>query len=220
MKSGKAEHFSENEGLPNNVVYSVLPDNEGNLWLSTNRGICKFNIKTHKVRNYDVFDGLQGYEFNSGAYCKSGKGEMFFGGLNGVNYFYPVEVKDNPFIPSVVITSIISFDQSLPVDGSKIKLSYNHNFISFDFVSLDYSNPRNNKYKYILEGFDKSWINAGTRRFANYTNLEPGEYKFRVLGSNNDEVWKDKGAFVSFIIYPPFWKTWWFYISVLVFGDG
>jgi ligand-binding sensor domain-containing protein/signal transduction histidine kinase len=220
IKSGKAEHFSENEGLPNNVVYSLLPDNDGNIWLSTNKGLCKFNLNTHSVRNYDVSDGLQGYEFNSGAYYKSKNGEMFFGGLNGVNYFYPADVKDNPHIPSVVITSVNSLERRLPVDGSVIKLSYNHDFISFDFVSLDYTNPRNNKYKYMLEGFDKTWINAGTRRFANYTNLEPGEYKFRVQGSNNDEVWNSKGASISFIIYPPFWRTWWFYILVLVFGAG
>jgi ligand-binding sensor domain-containing protein/anti-sigma regulatory factor (Ser/Thr protein kinase) len=220
MKSGKAEHFSENEGLPNNVVYSILPDHVGNLWLSTNKGLCKFNMNTHIVRNYDISDGLQGYEFNSGAYYLNRKGEMFFGGLNGINYFYPSGVIDNPYIPSVVITSVMSFDRDLHNDGGLIKLSYNHNFISFDFVSLDYTNPRNNQYKYMLEGFDKTWINAGTRRFANYTNLEPGEYKFRVLGSNNDQVWNSKGASVSFIIYPPFWRTWWFYLLVLAFGAG
>lgn len=218
--SGKAEHYSENEGLPNNVVYSVIPDNKGNLWLSTNKGLCKFNMNTHSVRNYDISDGLQGFEFNSGAYYKNKKGEIFFGGLNGVNYFFPSDIKDNPYIPTIVITSILSFDKNLSYDGDILKLPFNHNFISFEFVSLDYTNPRNNKYKYMLEGFDKSWINAGTRKFANYTNLEPGAYKFRVLGSNNDEVWNNRGASVSIIIYPPFWMTWWFYILILILTVG
>ncbi len=210
-------HYTEKDGLPNNSVVGILADDEGNLWLSTGKGLSKFNPKTETFRNYDVSDGLQGNEFDGvKAYLKSKTGEMFFGGLNGFNTFYPEQVKDNPHIPPIVITDFKKFNESVKLGTSisetkEIKLSYKDNFFGFEFAALDYTNPHKNQYAYKLEGFDKDWIYSGTRRYATYTNLDGGTYVFRVKGSNNDSVWNEEGTSVKIIITPPPWKTWWAY---------
>ncbi len=206
-------YYSEDDGLPNNVVYGILGDERGNLWLSTNNGLSKFNPRTERFRNYDVNDGLQSNEFNGGSYYKSGSGEMFFGGINGFNAFYPDSIKDNPYVPPIIVTGIKKFDELVSVDvseGDEIELSYKDKYLTFEFVALDYTNPRKNQYAYRMEGFDEDWIAAGTRRFATYTNLDPGEYIFRVKGSNSDGVWNEEGVSVVIAIAPPFWSTWWF----------
>lgn len=210
-------HYTEKDGLPSNSVVGILSDDEGNLWLSTGKGLSKFNPKTEKVRNYDISDGLQGNEFDGvKAYLKTKHGEMFFGGLNGFNAFYPEQVKDNPHIPPIVITDFKIFDKSVKLDSAisetkEIKLSYKANFFGFEFAALDYTNPKKNQYAYKLEGFDKDWIYSGSRRYATYTNLDGGTYTFRVKGSNNDGVWNEEGTSIKLIITPPPWKTWWAY---------
>jgi len=212
--------FTKNDGLPNNVIYGILGDNHGNLWLSTNKGLSKFNPQTETFKNYDVTDGLQSNEFNKGAYYTSNNGEMFFGGINGFNSFYPDSIKDNPYIPPVVITkfkkfnTIIKFDIS---DTEEIELSYRDKYLSFEFVALDYTNPQQNQYRYTMKGFDEDWIDAGTRRFATYTNLDPGKYIFKVKGSNSDGKWNEQGVSIKIVIKPPFWKSWWFIIISAVF---
>jgi PAS domain S-box-containing protein len=215
-------HYTEKDGLPNNSVVGILADDEGYLWLSTGKGLSKFNPKTEKFRNYDVSDGLQGNEFDGvKAYLKTKDGEMFFGGLNGFNAFYPEQVKDNPHIPPIVITNLKIFDKSVKLDTAisetkAIKLSYKDNFFGFEFSALDYTNPQKNQYAYRLEGFDKDWIYSGNRRYATYTNLNGGTYTFRVKGSNNDGVWNEEGTSLKIIITPPPWKTWWAYTLYLV----
>jgi ligand-binding sensor domain-containing protein/signal transduction histidine kinase len=224
-KNKKTEYFSEKKGLPNNVVYGILPDETGNLWLSTNKGLVKFNKASGRVRVYDPSDGLQSYEFNSNAFCKGRSGEMFFGGVNGYNAFFPAGVQDNSSVPPVVITAVYSLSKIIKEEitgnaNNPEELSYSDNFLTFDFVSLDYTNTRCNKYSYKLEGFDKGWIDAGNRRFAMYTNLPPGEYTFFVRGSNSDDVWNNAGASFNFIINPPFYRTWWFYLLSFVLLAG
>jgi PAS domain S-box-containing protein len=210
-------HYTDKDGLPNNSVVGILADDEGNLWLSTGKGLSKFNPKSETFRNYDVSDGLQGNEFDGvKAYFKSKTGEMFFGGLNGFNAFYPEQVKDNPHIPPIVLTDFGKFDGSVKLDTAisetkEIKLSYKDRFFWFEFAALDYTNPSKNQYAYKLEGFDKDWIYSGTRRYASYTNLDGGTYTFRVKGSNNDGVWNEEGTSLKIIITPPPWKTWWAY---------
>ncbi len=210
-------HYTEKDGLPNNTIAGILADDEGNLWLSTGKGLSKFNPQTETFRNYDVSDGLQGNEFDGvKAYLKSQTGEMFFGGLNGFNAFYPEQVKDNPHIPPIVLTDFKKFNDSVKLDTAisetqEIKLSYKDNFFGFEFAALDYTNPSKNQYAYKLEGFDKDWIYSGNRRYASYTNLDGGTYPFRVKGSNNDGVWNEEGTSVKIIITPPPWKTWWAY---------
>ncbi len=215
-------HYTEKDGLPNNSVLGILGDDEGHLWLSTGKGLSKFNPETETFRNYDVGDGLQGNEFGGiKAYFKRKTGEMFFGGLNGFNAFYPEQVKDNPHIPPIVITDFRIFDKSVKLDTAisetkEIKLSYKDNFFGFEFAALDYTNPQKNQYAYKLEGFDKDWIYSGTRRYATYTSLDGGTYTFRVKGSNNDGVWNEEGASLKIIITPPPWKTWWAYTLYVV----
>ena len=215
-------HYTEKDGLPNNSVVGILADDEGNLWLSTGKGLSKFNPQTETFRNYDVSDGLQGNEFDGvKAYLKSKTGEMFFGGLNGFNAFYPEQVKDNPHIPPIVITDFKKFNESVKLDTAisetkEIKLPYKDKFFGFEFAALDYTNPKKNQYAYKLEGFDKDWIYAGTRRYATYTNLDGGTYTFRVKGSNHDGVWNEEGTSIKIIITPPPWKTWWAYTLYVV----
>jgi PAS domain S-box-containing protein len=215
-------HYTEKDGLPNNSVVGILADDQGNLWLSTGKGLSKFNPKTETFRNYDVSDGLQGNEFDGvKAYFKSKTGEMFFGGLNGFNAFYPEQVKDNPHIPPIVITDFRIFDKTVKLgtaisETKELKLSYKDNFFGFEFAALDYTNPQKNQYAYKLEGFDKDWIYSGSRRYATYTNLDGGTYIFRAKGSNNDGVWNEEGTSIKIIITPPPWKTWWAYTLYLI----
>jgi serine phosphatase RsbU (regulator of sigma subunit)/ligand-binding sensor domain-containing protein len=227
--TGTFTHFTEKDGLPNGVIYGILGDAAGNLWLSTNNGLSKFNPKTKNFRNYDVDDGLQSNEFNQGAYFKSKNGEMFFGGINGFNRFHPERINDNPHPPPIVLTAFMKFDKLMKLDTSiteitRLKLSYRDNFFSFAFAALDYTNPVKNQYAYKLEGFNEDWIYCGTRRYASYTNLDGGTYRFRVKGANSDGVWNEDGIAIQIIVTPPFWKTWWFIslsaLALLLAGYG
>ena len=206
-------HYTEKDGLPDDTVYGILADAEGHLWLSTNKGLSKFDPRTQVFRNYDVSDGLQGDQFNPGAYFQGKNGEMFFGGTKGLNAFLPQQVKDNLIPPPVVITAVKKYNQTIqtnPAPNATIPLSYRDNFISFEFAALDYNTPEKNQYAYMLEGVDKDWVSAGTRRYASYTNLQGGDYIFRVKASNNDGVWNEQATTLFIHITPPFWQTWWF----------
>jgi ligand-binding sensor domain-containing protein/signal transduction histidine kinase len=216
-------NFKEEDGLPNSTIYSVLPDQSGNLWLSTNKGISKFNPATKVFKNYDKNDGLQSDEFNSGAYYEGSDHELIFGGINGFNAFYPQDIQDNKFVPPVYFTTFRVFNEALPLPnpipaGTRIELSHSQNFLSFEFVGLNYTSPQKNIYAYRMEGFDKEWhVVPASQRFASYTNLNPGEYVLHVKASNNDGVWNEAGATLVIKINPPFWMTWWFRISVALF---
>jgi ligand-binding sensor domain-containing protein/signal transduction histidine kinase len=219
-------HYTESNGLPHNQVYNILPDSEGYLWLSTNNGLSRFDPSTETFRNFGVQDGLQNIEFNLGSALKGQDGEMFFGGVDGLNAFLPEQVKDSDYRPPLVITAFQKFNQTIMTDlvsHPGIHLSYVDNFISFEFASLDYTAPAKNQYAYMLEGFDKDWVYAGTRRYASYTNLQGGQYIFRVKGSNSDGLWTEPGISIPITIIPPFWETWWFTllaIGLLVGGSA
>jgi signal transduction histidine kinase/ligand-binding sensor domain-containing protein len=206
-------HFREKDGLPDDTIFGILADPHGALWLSTNKGLSKFDPQAKTFRNYDTSDGLQGDQFNPGAFFQSSDGEMFFGGLQGLNAFYPAQVTDNPIPPPVVITAFQKFNQTVRTDLSadeNLQLSYHDTFISFEFAALDYNASGKNLYAYQLVGVDKDWVYAGTRRYASYTNLPGGDYLFRVKASNNDGVWNTQGTEIRIHITPPFWQTWWF----------
>lgn len=217
-------HFTEKDGLPNNVVYGILPDKSGNLWLSTNKGLSCFNPANKIFRNYDSRDGLQSNEFNTGASFISKKVEMFFGGIKGMNYFYPEKIVDNPNKPSIVFTNLKIRDQNITLknnnqllkssisESDKIILSHSDDVITLEFAALDFSAPEKNQYAYKLENFNRDWIYSGNVRTATFTNLPPGEYIFRVKASNNDGVWNEAGIALTLIIKPPWWNTWWSYI--------
>lgn len=223
-RAGLFEHYTVQDGLPNEVVYGILPDEEGNLWLSTNRGLSRFNPQANTFRNFDVFDGLQSNEFNTGAYFKSKSGELFFGGIEGLNYFYPNAIQDNPHIPPIVLTNLRLGNRNVTVKSdpdrlsasipevNEIIFSHEDDVITFEFAALDYSAPDKNRYAYMLEGFNDNWIDADNIGTATYTNLPHGNYTLRVRGSNNDGIWNDDGLALAVIVTPPWWHTWWAYI--------
>jgi signal transduction histidine kinase len=218
-ETGTFTCFSEADGLCNNLVYGIVADGD-DLWLSTNGGLSQFNTKTLTFRNFDTSDGVQSMEFNSGAYFKSRSGEIFLGGVKGFNAFYPQQVSRNPHVPPIVITGFSTFDTPMtfahPFHAlEEIRLTHKDRFFAFEFAALDFENPGKNRYAYKLEGFNNDWIDCGSRRYANFTNLSGGEFVFRVKGSNNDGVWNETGAAIRIYITPPFWKTWWF-ISLAV----
>lgn len=211
LESGVFTPYTEQNGLPNNVVYMTLEDKEGNLWLTTNWGMSKFNPTTHEFINFDIHDGLQGNEFNGGAWFHAEDGEMFFGGMDGYNSFIPEEIKQNETPPRLAITSFKILNETLNrefSDGDTIHLGYDDNFFSIEFAALDFSNPAKNMYSYTLEGYEDEWNSRDAdRRVAEYTRVEPGSYVFRVRGSNNDGYWNNEGTSLHIIILPPWWDT-------------
>ena len=224
VKGISIRNYTENDGLANNLVCAILEDDSGNLWISTGNGLSKFNPATETFRNYGISDGLAGSFFNYRSAYKNEKGEMFFGSDSGLNVFYPDSIKDDPIPPQVQIANISLFNkpgERLIFDGfiselNEIKLSYDQNDLRFDYVGLHFSEPTRNTYKYILEGFDEEWVDAGTQRNAVYTNLDPGEYVFKVKAANRDGVWNEEGASINLIISPPFWATTWAYIIYVI----
>ncbi len=228
--------YFEDDGLPNACIYNILEDKNGNFWASTNNGLSKFDpLKVYSsekgktvslFRNFSQEDGLQSNEFNHGAAFRSESGELFFGGINGFNRFFPDKIVDNNYVPQIVITDFKIMDSpaNFRKIGDRIVLNSTENVFSFEFASLDYTNPSDNQYAYKLENFDNDWIYSGTRRFISYTNLDAGDYVFRVIGSNNDGTWNNEGASVKLTIIPPFWKTkaaYFFYLfSVIAFIYG
>jgi ligand-binding sensor domain-containing protein len=220
--SGMFTTYTVEDGLPSNAIYGILEDDHGNLWLSTNNGLSKFDPHNKTFKNYNIRDGLQSNEFNGNSYYKSKSGEMFFGGIRGFNAFYPNDIRDNPNVPPIVITSFQKLNREVKLDVSiseinEIVLSYKDYVFSFEFAALDYSVPEKNRYAYKLEGLDTDWIYTdASKRFANYTTLPHGEYVFRVKGSNNDGIWNEEGTSIKLTITPPFWVTWWFRTLVLL----
>ncbi len=227
-KTESFDSYSLKDGLSSDAIYAILPDENGNLWLSTNKGLSKFNPANKIFKNYTVNDGLQDNEFNGGSYFKSSSGEMFFGGINGFNSFFPNEIKDNNYLPPIVITSFQKFNKDVQFDKplseiQSLNLSYEDYVFSFEFASLDFAAPQKNKYAYKMEGLDKDWFFTNSeKRFASYTTLKPGHYRFRVKATNSDGIWNEKGASLDIFINPPYWQTWWFtaLISILVVAVG
>jgi len=214
--------YTESQGLPSSAIQGILEDKIGRLWLSTRKGISRFDPQTKTFRNYDVSDGLQANEFSAACYTKGPDGEMFFGGSNGFNAFFPEQIRDNPYVPPVVITSFKIFNKPVPVGAKSVlkkaisyvdslTLSYRESVFSFEFAALSYANSGKNRYRYKLEPLEPGWNDVGSnQRLATYTNLDPGKYVFRVQGSNCDGVWNEEGVSLPILITPPWWKTNWF----------
>jgi ligand-binding sensor domain-containing protein len=218
--TGSVKAYTEKEGLSNNVVYGILEDKTGSLWLSTNWGLSRFNPSDRSFVHYDVRDGLQSNEFNIGAYFENSNGEMYFGGMNGFNLFNPSDIKTNDLMPRTVITSFRIFNHEVGRElnnDDTIVLSAEDNFFTIEFSALDYTNPYKNRYRYYLQNYDKDWTyEMADKRYADYTNVTPGTYLFNVKGSNNDGIWDKEGAMLTIIIRPHWYKTWWFRIPVIV----
>ncbi|MGD8781888.1 MAG: two-component regulator propeller domain-containing protein [Ignavibacteria bacterium] len=212
--------YNKSDGLPNDVICGILEDKDGFLYISTHGGFSRFDPFTEKFINFDAVDGLQSNMFYQGAFLKRKNGDMLFGGINGFNVFNSDNLKNNPHKPPVYLTSIKIFDEELKLNKDlteldEIEFSYHDNFIKFEFAALDYINPAKNQYQYMLEGINSDWINNGTNNVASYTNLPPGNYKFKVRASNSDRVWTDTPLEVAIIINPPYYQTWWFFLIIL-----
>jgi signal transduction histidine kinase/ligand-binding sensor domain-containing protein/CheY-like chemotaxis protein len=232
IAAGTFYRYTTAQGLPNNVVYGVLPDDGGHLWLSTNRGLARFDPGTGEVRSFDAADGLQSNEFNSGAAFRSASGELFFGGIYGFNYFRPEDIRDNPHRPAVVITGLRRLNRREAVgdtgsilersivETTSLRVLARDNVLIFEFAALDYSAPAKNRYAYRMRGFNDTWIDADDTRTATYTNLPPGSYTFQVRGSNNDGVWNETGTSLDLRILPPWWRSPWAYALYLLLSAG
>jgi signal transduction histidine kinase/ligand-binding sensor domain-containing protein/DNA-binding response OmpR family regulator len=219
-KGKSIENYTISDGLANNYVTEILEDGTGNLWISTQHGLSKFDPQNRAFKNYYAEDGLEENIFYRRSAFKSKTGEMYFGGMSGLTTFHPDSIKDNPIPPKVVISNVSLLDKSVKAieykgylpELQELKLDYDQNGLRFDYIGLHYSVPDKNQYKYILENFNESWIDAGTQRNATYTNLDPGEYVFKVIASNSDGIWNEAGASIKIIILPPWYATNWAYI--------
>ncbi|PVD52260.1 hypothetical protein DC498_11085 [Terrimonas sp.] len=225
--TGMFERFTTEHGLANNVIYGIEPDYDQNLWLSTNRGISSFNTVLRTARNFDVFDGLQGNEFNRYAHSRTTMGMIAFGGMNGISIFNPRKIQPLPS-PDVVITDLKLFNKAISpgVYGSPLsrdiiftdtlELLYEQNVITFKFAATDYRRHENIHYRYKMEGFDKDWIYSGTMNEATYTNLNAGEYRFIIESSFDLNNWNGQPKMLDIFIMAPWWQTWWFKMFVII----
>lgn len=228
-KNDSLAYFSRKDGLPTDMLYSVILGEDNNLWLSTNKGVVRFSLKTLRAKSYDETNGLQGQDFLAGSYYESENGELFFGGKDGYNAFFPTEIKDDPLPPQLVFTEIEIFSKSLPfidfitrvenpldshiLTADSLTLDYEKTGFSLEFAALHFSDPKKNMYAYKMEGLDEEWtyVNSG-RRFVNYPTLPYGNYVFRVKAANSDEVWNEEGIALYINVSTPVWERLWFRI--------
>lgn len=215
--------YDTSDGFPNNVIKGILEDDNGNLWISSNKGLTRFNPKTMNILNYDISDGLQDYEFGEMACCKLSDGMMIFGGVNGFNTFYPDQINEDKIPPKVVFTDLQVLNKSVEVgeevnnrvlldkvldQSNRIELKHSENSFAIYFSAMHFSAPIKNKYKYMLEGFDQNWIvKKSNERFAKYTSLNPGKYVFKLYASNNDGVWSAEPREIEVVVIPPWWQS-------------
>jgi serine phosphatase RsbU (regulator of sigma subunit)/ligand-binding sensor domain-containing protein len=211
-------HYTSKNGLPSDIIQGILGDDNGNLWISTNSGISKFNPENNKLRNYEM-------EENEIYFHDTLTGKMYFGNDRGFNIFHPDSVKESNYVPPIVLTKFTRYsdenDGKQIIDRTisakdNIDLSYKDDIISFEFVAISYNQNIKCEYSYILEGFNKNWINIGTKREVTFTNLDPGDYNFKVKACNEDGFWCDNFASIKIYISPPWWQTWWAYIVYLI----
>ncbi|WP_194777824.1 hybrid sensor histidine kinase/response regulator transcription factor [Pararhodonellum marinum] len=204
--------ISTQEGLANDVIYGILPDDSGNLWLSSNKGITKITLQAMKspsyaITNYTNYDGLA-TEFNTGAYFKDHDGSLYFGSIEGFYWFNPDDILLNETPPKTVVTGLFVFDKSVEI-SEEIFFKHHENTLTINIASLVFSSPSKNEFLYKLENHDANWIHSGNNNQARYTNLSPGTYKFLAKSSNYDGIWSDEPVSLSFTILPPWYLSWW-----------
>lgn len=230
-ETNETKIYTVDDGLCNNIIYGIINVENRYLWLSTINGISRFDMQKQEFKNYFHNDGLLNSQYNYGAFLKENDGTLVFGGGKGVDFIYLEKLDENRFEPPIVFTDFRVFNEQVPLkpgenevntlsnlisETKQIVLDYDQNMLSFEFAALNYANSNKNEYQYKLEGFDRGWNKIGNERRATYTNLDPGEYTLRVIGSNNDGLYNMEGATMSVIILPPYWKTWWFKLIILL----
>jgi ligand-binding sensor domain-containing protein/signal transduction histidine kinase len=214
-------HLTEADGLPSNLVWGILEDAQGVLWISTFKGMISLDPSSNAMKRHAVADDWRSNEFRPGVFHKSNSGRFYFGNLRGFVSVLPQLMRDNSYVPPVHITSFSVFNQPVIPNRpfsklDQIQLTHKQNMFSFDFVALNYTLSEKNQYAYKMEGFHDDWIQSGNEHTALFMNLDPGEYVFKVKASNNDGVWNEEGASVRVVIDPPFWLSWWFRAIVIL----
>lgn len=213
------DNLSQLQGLANDVVYGVQFDAAGRVWMSTNYGISRLDPETREITNLHRRDGLQSEEFNFGAHYRSEAGELFFGGVDGYNAFLPEAAEASGFPPPLVLTGIFNGNEPLragdPADGEPLEIGHDKDSVSFEFAALDFASPAENRYRYRLEGFDREWIDLGTRRRVTYTDLDAGRYLLRVQAAGRDGSWHEAGLTLPLRVLPAPWETWWAWTGYL-----
>ncbi|MDX1503352.1 MAG: two-component regulator propeller domain-containing protein [Thermoanaerobaculia bacterium] len=208
--------FSQKDGLADDVVYGIQSDGRGSLWLSTNRGLSRLRPESGEIKNYHRGHGLQSSEFNFGAHYRSTSGELFFGGLNGFNGFFPHRLESNPHAPPVVLTSV-TINGVAPSTGQpagtirSLELDHRDDLVTLEVAALDFAAPEENRYAYLLEGLDREWVDLGTRNRITFTDLDKGRYTLRIRGANSDGVWNQAGLPIAITVRPAPWESWWAY---------
>ncbi len=234
-RTGQSRRFTQQDGLPNNVIYSALPDQQGYLWMGTNKGICRLDRRTFTTRNYTRADGLMADEFNRfhwlylpsprasngpPANVRDAGAQIVMGGLEGITTFNPSQVDEDPFQPSVELTDLqvnnhpvsLALTDSLPIQAvDRLTLAYNQNFITAAFAALQFNRPGKNRYRYRLQGLEDEWKETD-RPEVTYTNLPPGDYVLLLNASNTSGEWSPSIRRLALTIHPPFWATWWAYV--------
>jgi signal transduction histidine kinase/DNA-binding response OmpR family regulator/streptogramin lyase len=220
--TGKEKVFTTDDGLSDNVIYSIVPDNENDLWISTNNGISRLNLATNAVHNFDVNDGLNANEFNRFHGIRLPDGRIAFGGMKGFTIFDPDKFTKDSFITKVALTKLYINNvaaehfsyrgkPSVITQLTRLTLPYNRNFLTFEFAGLEFNRPKKIRYRYRLEGYNNDWIDAGNNNVATYTRLPSGKYTLLVNASNTSGNWSPFIRKLSIIITPPLWATWWAY---------
>lgn len=232
---GNISHFTTADGLPNNVVYGILEDGLYKLWMSTNNGLACYTPYSKSFKVYNKNDRIQSSQFNTYSYCKTQEGLMYFGGVNGINVFHPEKIVDNPYTPNAVIDKLLLFNKTVyPGDQtnileksisetSHIELSSKQSSFSLEFVVANYTSGQSNNFAYMLGGFDEEWIYTSDKRVVTYTNLDAGDYVFKVKVANNDGVWSKKTTELRIKVLPVWWRTWWatllFAVAFIIIGS-
>lgn len=204
--------------LSESHIFGIVIDHQNALWMSTSIGLGRYDPQARTFVRYDRDDGIPFAELRS-SFVPSRGGTVFVGGLDGFTEFNPDSIRAEGTVPAVMMTGFSIFDQAMPATlfaAPEIVLDYNQNFFSFSFAALDYTDPKRNSYSYRMVGLDPDWQVAGHRNYARYTNIEPGEYLFEVKGAGSNEVWNEKAASLRIIITPPYWRSWWFRLTVLI----
>gem|GEM_PF-2608499 len=224
-KTFKCYHVSN--GLAAEQINGIVQDKSGNLWISTSKGLSEFNPSVNTFRNFTVKEGLNANSLNIYAICASDDDMILVGSDEGFNSFYPDSLSINTKPPVIELSDFKIFSQSILDDhfpklkdafqtGKELVLNHQQNFFNISFVALNFLNPEKNQYAYKLEGVDKNWVYCGNNRNANYTDVAPGHYIFKVKATNNDGVWDEKGISIPVTVLPPWWQTWWFRAVMIV----
>jgi signal transduction histidine kinase/streptogramin lyase len=213
-------NYTMEDGLPGNLIYDIILDGNGNLWFSTVAGLAMKNPDETAQEPFVVVDKLLGREFNIKAVFRSDNGEMFFGGIDGLVSFYPDSLVENSIIPPIRITAFEKetggIRERVNPYPDRIDLSHRDYSFTIEFSAMDFTDPTRNRYSYKMEGISDQWLDIGTRRFVPFTNLPPGDYTFRVRGTNNDGVWNQAGTSLRIVIHPPWWRSRYAYAAYIV----